>query len=92
MQATPEAVHGGGRLGIVLVAYDNADSIGRLLEALGDEKRSGDRIVLVDTADTLAAFPTQPGRVTVLALTPAKRIQKISYWDPAREPLAGFLE
>ena len=50
------------------------------------------RIVLVDTADALAAFPAQPGRVTVLALTPAKRIQKISYWNPAREPLAGFLE
>jgi hypothetical protein len=50
------------------------------------------RIVLVETADALAAFPAQPGRVTVLALTPAKRIQKISYWNPAREPLAGFLE
>ena len=48
MQAKPEDVRGDGRLGIVLVAYDNADSIGQLLEALGDEKRSGDRIVLVD--------------------------------------------
>jgi len=48
MQAKPEAVRGGGRLGIVLVAYDNADSIGRLLEALAGEKRPGDRIVLVD--------------------------------------------
>jgi len=48
MQAEPEAVRGGDRLGIVLVAYDNADSIGRLLEALGAEKRDGDRIVLVD--------------------------------------------
>lgn len=50
------------------------------------------RIVLVDTADTLAAFPAQPGRVTVLALTPTRRIQKISYWNPAREPVDGFLE
>ena len=48
MQAEPEAVRGGDRLGIVLVAYDNADSIERLLEALGAEKRDGDRIVLVD--------------------------------------------
>jgi len=48
MQAKPEAVRGSGRLGIVLVAYDNAGSIGRLLEALAGEKRPGDRIVLVD--------------------------------------------
>jgi hypothetical protein len=49
------------------------------------------RIVLVVTADALAAFPAQPGRVTVLALTPTRRIQKISYWNPAHEPVDGFL-
>ena len=50
------------------------------------------RIVLVDTADALAAFPAQPGRVTVLALTPAGRVEKISFWDPAGEPVAEFLK
>ena len=45
-------------------------------------------IVLVETAETLAAFPAQPGRVTVLTLTPGKRIQKITYWDPAADPTA----
>jgi hypothetical protein len=47
MRAEPDAA-AGARLGIVLVAYDNGDSIGRLLEALAGEKRPGDRIVLVD--------------------------------------------
>jgi hypothetical protein len=47
------------------------------------------RIVLVETAGTLAWVPTQPGRVTVLELTPAGRIQKISYWNPAGGPVAG---
>jgi hypothetical protein len=28
----------------------------------------------------------------VLELTPAGRVQKISFWDPAREPVAGFLQ
>ena len=48
MEAAPDAVPSGDRLGIVLVAYDNAGSIGRLLAALEREKRPGDRIVLVD--------------------------------------------
>lgn len=45
------------------------------------------RIVLVDSADALAAFPKQSGRLTVLALTPAGRIEKISYWDPDKAPV-----
>ena len=60
--------------------------------ALPKLRKQPHRIVLVDTADALAAFPVQPGRVTVLALTPAGRVQKISFWDPAREPVAGFLQ
>ncbi len=48
MQAKLESGRNGERLGIVLVAYGNADSIGRLLAALSEEKRPGDRIVLVD--------------------------------------------
>jgi GT2 family glycosyltransferase len=48
MNTELEVGRSGDRLGIVLVAYDNADSIGRLLTALSEEKRSGDKIVLVD--------------------------------------------
>jgi hypothetical protein len=60
--------------------------------ALPKMRKYPQRIVLVDSAETLAAFPTQPGRVTVLALTPAEHIRKISYWDPASEPVAGYLQ
>ena len=60
--------------------------------ALPKLRKYPQRIVLVDTADALAAFPAQPGHVTVLALTPAGRVEKISYWDPAREPVNGFLQ
>ncbi|MGC9974447.1 MAG: glycosyltransferase family 2 protein [Gaiellaceae bacterium] len=48
MQAKLEAGQSGDRLGIVLVAYGNADSIAQLLAYLSEEKRPGDRIVLVD--------------------------------------------
>jgi hypothetical protein len=66
-------------------------SIARVF-ALPKMRKYPQRIVLVETAETLAAFPVQPGRVTVLALTSAGRVRKISYWDPAREPVAGCLQ
>ena len=45
------------------------------------------RIVLVDTALTLASVPLQPDCLTVLSITPAGRIQKIGFWNPANEPV-----
>jgi hypothetical protein len=57
--------------------------------ALPKMRKYPQRIVLVESAETLAALPTQPGRVTVLALTSAGRIRKISYWDPVREPVTA---
>jgi hypothetical protein len=48
--------------------------------------------VLVEKPDSLAWVPVQPGRVTVLTLTSAGRIQKISYWNPDSEPVAGCLQ
>ena len=62
------------------------------LFALPKMRKYPQRIVLVETAGTLAAFPAQPGRVTVLALTSAGRIKKISFWNPASEPVAGYLQ
>ena len=50
------------------------------------------RIVLVDAAETLANFPSQPGKVTVLELTPEGRIRKIAYWNPEVEPVVHYLE
>jgi hypothetical protein len=52
-------------------------------------RKDPERIILVDTAKTLSVFPAQPGRVTVVALTPDRHIQKISFWDPVSEPVAG---
>jgi hypothetical protein len=60
--------------------------------ALPKMRKYPQRIVLVETAATLAAFPTQPGRITVLALTPAGRILKISYWNPDSDPTAKCFE
>ncbi len=50
------------------------------------------RIVLVDNAETLSRVPVQPGRVTILKLTPDGRIAKISFWQPANEPVAEVLK
>ena len=74
-----------------LVDIHTMPAIARVF-ALPKMRKHPHRIVLVDTPDALAAFPAQPGRVTVLALTPAGRVEKISYWNPAQEPVAGFLE
>ncbi len=46
-----------------------------------------ERIVLVDSAQALAAFPAQPGRLTILALTADGHIKKIGYWNPNDEPV-----
>jgi len=49
-------------------------------------------IILVDTPGTLAVFPARPGRVTVVAVTDAGRVKKISFWDPVGEPVAGCFQ
>jgi hypothetical protein len=60
--------------------------------ALPKMRKYPHRIVLVDSAATLAGFPAQPGRVTVLALTPSGRIQKIGWWNPESEPVAACFQ
>jgi hypothetical protein len=62
------------------------------LFALPKMRKYPQRIVLVETPETLQWVPAQPGRVTVLALTPAGRVQQISYWNPDSEPVAGYLQ
>ena len=47
------------------------------------------RLMLVDDARTLAPFPARAERITVLVLTPERKIQAIRFWDPASEPVAG---
>ena len=50
------------------------------------------RIILVDSSSALSGFPLQPGRATVLALSPAGRIAGIRYWDPVSEPVTGCFQ
>jgi hypothetical protein len=50
------------------------------------------RMILVDAAETLAAYPAQAGRVTVLTLAPDRKIRAIHFWDPLHEPLADVLK
>lgn len=49
-------------------------------------------IVLVDSASSLARFPTRPGQITVLALNPKGIIQAITYWDPVHNPAGGIFQ
>ena len=62
------------------------------LFALPTMRKYPQRIVLLEKPDLLTWVPVQPGRVTVLALALTGHIQKISYWNPDSEPVAGFLQ
>ena len=55
-------------------------------------KKYPHRIILVDSADALAKFPTQPGCVTVVKLTPVGRVERIRYWNPTKEPASVCFE
>jgi hypothetical protein len=60
--------------------------------ALPKMRKYPQRIVLVDTAGNLAAFPVLTGHVTVLTLTPSGRIRNISYWDPVSQPVTDCFQ
>jgi hypothetical protein len=49
------------------------------------------RIVLAETESLLAAFPHQPEKITILALTPAGKIRAVRYWNPATDALETLL-
>ena len=59
--------------------------------ALPKMRKYPQRIALVETAETLAAIPSQPNRVTVLVLTLSGHVQKISYWDPNQEAIGEYV-
>ncbi len=50
------------------------------------------RIVLVDAPDALNWVPVKPGQITVLSLTGAGHVNKISYWDPAKDSVTKMFE
>ena len=43
------------------------------------------RIVLIETANTMNWVPVKTNHITVLKLTPEGKVEKISYWQPATE-------
>jgi len=53
-------------------------------------RRYPHQIILVDSAETLANIPVRVNHVSVLKIS-SGRIEKISYWNPASEDLAGCL-
>ena len=62
------------------------------LFALPKMRKYPQRMILVDSAETLAVYPTQADRVTVLTLTPDRKIKALHFWDPVHEPLADVLK
>lgn len=60
--------------------------------ALPKMRKYPERIVLMDKPGALDWVPVQPERITVLTLTPAGKIQKISYWNPVNEPVTGIFQ
>jgi len=60
--------------------------IGRFF-ALKKMRKYPQRIVLIETADTMNWVPIKAGHVTVLRLTPEGKIEKILFWQAAQEPV-----
>lgn len=53
--------------------------------ALRKMRQYPQRIVLIETKGVLDWAPSKPGHVTVLALSPAGRVEKIGYWNSSGE-------
>ena len=64
--------------------------IGRFF-AFPKMKKYAHRIILADDAELITRFPVSEGKVTVLALSGGK-VTSIKYWNPASEPLDGYLK
>ena len=45
-------------------------------------RHSSHRILIADQKNQLVRFPRKEHRVTILRLTPAQKITKITFWDP----------
>ena len=71
-----------GKKAVYVANIFGMPGIGRAF-ALPKMRRYAHTIILADQKDLLAPFPTQKGKVTILALNPAGVVTGISYWDPA---------
>lgn len=60
--------------------------------ALRKMRKYPQRIILIETANTMAWVPTKTNHVTVLKLTQEGRIKQISYWQPASAAVTDLLK
>jgi len=79
-----------GKKAVYVANIFGMPGIGRTF-ALPKMKKYAHRIILGDDANLLTPFPQQPSKVTVLKLDGGK-VGKISYWDPEKEGVDGFLK
>jgi hypothetical protein len=75
---------------VYLANIHGMPAIGRAF-ALPKMKKYSHRIILGDDPGLIARFPTEAGKVTVLALKDGK-VVSIKYWNPGVEALDGFLK
>ena len=53
--------------------------------ALRKMRKYPQRIILIETANSMNWVPVKTNHITVLKLTKEGKVQKISYWQPATE-------
>lgn len=76
---------------VYLMDIHTMPSIARVF-ALPKMRKYPQRIVLIETADSMNWVPVKTKRLTVLKLTPEGRIEKIAYWQPAKEPVTKLFD
>ena len=75
---------------VFLANIHGMPAVGRMF-ALPKMKKYSHRIILGDDAELIARFPTEAGKVTVLALSGGK-ITSVKYWTPGTDALDGYLK
>lgn len=60
--------------------------------ALRKMRKYPQRIVLIETANTMNWVPVKTNHITVLKLTKEGKVEKISYWQPATEAVGDVLK
>lgn len=60
--------------------------------ALRKMRKYPQRIILIETKDTMNWVPVKANHVTVLKLTKEGKVEKISYWQPATEAATNLFK
>lgn len=60
--------------------------------ALRKMKKYPQRIILIETAESMNWVPVKAGNITVLALTPTGQIQQIRYWNSSSDPATSLFK